>query len=156
MAPPEENRSKGKDGASQAGSPPVSLGMRLGAIDVNVSHAPQLLIFTLTDWPPLEEQDQLLRRLVETGKLSSHTCALIDCRAVSPRSGSAPEARRIAPILQYSLAPSRRAYVLNGISANPILSSLEAVAPKTWVRAFIDERAALAWLLNQEVTRDGT
>ena len=128
------------------------MGMGHGAIDVNVSYAPELLIYTLSDWPTPESQSEVLLRLIETGKLSPHTCALIDCRAVSPISRSAAGARRIAPILQSALAPSRRAYVLNDISANPILSKLEAVAPMTWVRAFVDEREALAWLMNQGTT----
>jgi hypothetical protein len=126
----------------------MSVGICVGAIEVNISHGPELLIYTLSDWPTTEAQDEILLRLIETGKLSPHTCALIDCRGVPPTSRAAAGASRIAAILKYGLAPFRRAYVLNDISGKSILSPLEAVAPKTRARAFIDDGEAFAWLLN--------
>lgn len=115
------------------------------AIAVDVSYAPELLIYTLTDWPSVEEQDATVKRLVAGRQLLAHTCAVIDCRAL-PESPERHDATSLAAILPPDLARARSAYLVKSLAHGPTISPVIAAVSPERVRSFTQLRDALEWL----------
>lgn len=117
-------------------------------VDVDVSHAPQYLVFTVTGaWPDSRAQQEMHRQLHAGGHLTTSTRALIDLRhADIPRYQQAEETANTGT--RNAAWPSRCAFVIGSVVQYGFSRQLQALAPgEATVEIFTDEHKALEWLL---------
>ena len=109
---------------------------------VNTTYAPELLIYTLTTWPTLDEQYEQRARLTAAGDLMSHTSALVDFRDVM----TLPDAGDTSRTTALAAGIKRIAYVVATNDQARFVRTLQASGASPQFEPFFDEREALRWL----------
>jgi hypothetical protein len=115
-------------------------------ITVNVNHAPTLLVFTLADWPSIEEQSATRNRLLVDRHLIEGTCALVDFRAVRRVPSQSELARAIDDYHQHQCPGIRIAFIVGTAPQTVIVKEIAARLRTGGAAAFFTEHEALQWL----------
>lgn len=118
-------------------------------VEVNTAEAPALLrVRCVGPLPSAEEQRHLRQGLIDDGFLTEDSVSLLDFRETEV---PAPTAflQLIAEAVSAGM-PRRRACLINPGRHLTFLQQFQAAVPWMSTAAFIDEREALAWLLNPE------
>ncbi len=120
------------------------------AIEVNTDEAPALIrIRCAGPIPPPEEQARLRDDLVSRGLLTKDSVSLLDLRDVEVPLDPSLFLGTIAEALRTGM-PKRRACLINPGLHLTLLQQFQAAVPWMSTAAFLDEREAIAWLLNPE------
>jgi len=119
-------------------------------IEVNTDEAPALIRIRCAGPVPLpEEQARVRDDLVAKGLLTKDSVSLLDLRDVEVPRDPSLILGTIAEALRTGM-PKRRALLINPGLHLRLLQQFQAAAPSMSTAAFIDEREAIAWLLNPE------
>lgn len=118
-------------------------------IDVDTTEAPALIRLRCYGKAPTPEEQRALRTdLTEQGLLTDGSACLYDVRDIETPD-AVTIAQSIAGLMRAGLS-IRRAYVINPGKHLKLLQQLQQAAPWLSTAAFLDEREAIAWLLNPE------
>lgn len=118
-------------------------------VDVDTAEAPALIrIRCVGPLPTAEEQRRLRAELIASGLLTEASVSLLDFRETEVPAPSV-FLQAIAEAVSAGM-PRRRACLINPGRHLPFLQQFQAAVPWMSTAAFIDEREAIAWLLNPE------
>jgi len=119
-------------------------------LEVNTDEAPALIrIRCVGPLPSAAEQAQLREQLIGHGLLTPNSVSLLDFRDTDVPSDPLVFIQSIAEAVRSGM-PKRRACLINPGRHLPFVQQFQAAVPWMSTAAFIDEREALAWLLNPE------
>lgn len=118
------------------------------AVDVDVSHAPKYLVFSVKgEWPAAAEQARMHQRLHAAGHFTDQTRALVDLRGAEiPKYPQAEQSVNTA--VRNDAWPEKCAFLIGSVVQYGFSRQLQALAPLgTTIEIFSDEAKALQWLL---------
>ena len=117
------------------------------AIEIDASHAPEILIFRMTRWPSLAEQKALLQSLVENKQLRAHSSALLDITELSELPNPDTLADALAQSVTNRAVLKRVACVVASQSQAHFVTTLQKMAPlPSKIGMFFAQGDALKWL----------
>lgn len=119
------------------------------ALEVQTTHAPDLLIYRLNKSPAIDQQVAVREDLIDHDLLRPYTAALVDFRDVVELPEPADLAFVMAPTMEPDLGPYRLAYLVLTPPQAAFVAQLQSCTMMTsrTIAMFFTEPEALRWLL---------
>jgi len=118
------------------------------AFQVDATGAPRIVRMTLgEDWPGLAEQRAWRLSMIESGKITAQTRALIDVRGLARLPNYEDLQEILSGIIRDGGWPLQRAFLTSTAAQFGVARQLQLMAPQTLtVEVFTDPNEAEAWL----------